>query len=291
MAYAHRGGAEEAPENTLPAFESAVELGYRYVETDVHTSRDGVVFAFHDPRLDRVTDRRGRIAALTAADVEMADAGFHFTTDAGATHPFRDRGVRVPRLEHLLERWPDLRINIDPKADRAVEPVLALLRRLGAFDRVCIGCFSDLRLARVRRRSGGLACTSMGPAAVTVARLASAGGRLPRQGARCLQVPRAWWGIPVVDRTLLRAAHASGLPVHVWTVDEEAEMHQLLDLGVDGLMSDRPRLLRDVLRARGQWTGAGSAEVFHRISSRARVDLGEGAANLINRERSSGGPG
>lgn len=225
------------------------------METDVHISRDGVVFAFHDRALDRVTNRRGRIGALPAALIEQADAGYSFSPDAGETHPFRGQGVQVPRLEEILTRWPHVRVNIDPKTDACVGPLVALLARLDAFDRVCIGSFSDQRIARVRRLSRGRACTSMGPRAVTVARLASARRLMPRQGAYCLQVPVRWCGIPVVDRQFLRAAHAAGLQVHVWTIDEEAEMHRLLDLGVDGLMSDRPRLLKSVLESRGAWTG------------------------------------
>lgn len=255
--FAHRGGAGDHPENTLPAFAAAVDMGYRYIETDVHLTRDGVVMAFHDSVLDRVTDRAGLISALTATEVEAADAGHNFTTDGGATFPHRGRGLRVPRLDALLEAWPDVRVNIDPKSDLVVEPLVEVLRRHEAFDRVCVGSFSDARLARVRGLSGGRVCTSMGPRAAAVAWACCRSGRMPRQGADCLQVPVSTRGVRLVTGVLVRAAHRSGLPVHVWTIDDEREMELLLDLGVDGLMTDRIATLRAVLERRGQWFGHG----------------------------------
>jgi glycerophosphoryl diester phosphodiesterase len=251
IAIAHRGGAEEAPENTRSAFAAAVARGYRYLETDVHTTRDGVVVAFHDSRLDRVTDANGAIADLTIAEVEEADAGFHFTLDGGATHPYRGRGETVPRLADLLEQYPDTNFNIDPKADASVIPLVHLLEQRNAFARVCIGAFSDRRLLAIRRLSRGRACTSMGPRAVAGVRMRSLAGRPLTHGADCLQIPTRFRGIPLATPGLLRACHRSGIPVHVWTVDEEAEMERLLDLGVDGIMSDRPRLLASVFEGRG----------------------------------------
>jgi glycerophosphoryl diester phosphodiesterase len=237
IAIAHRGGAEEAPENTLAAFAHAVDLGYRYLETDAHVTRDGVVVAFHDARLDRVTDRSGAIEELTIAEVEAATVG-------GMP------GMRVPRMDELLTRWPHARVNIDPKSDAAVDPLCALLDGLGAWERVCIGAFSDARLRRVRALSGGRACTSMGPQAIALARGAAVGGVMPRLGADCVQVPRRLGRAPIVTPRFVRAAHRAGLPVHVWTIDDQATMERLLDLGVDGIMTDRPRLLAEVFAHR-----------------------------------------
>jgi glycerophosphoryl diester phosphodiesterase len=237
LAIAHRGGAEEAPENTLAAFAHAVDLGYRYLETDAHVTRDGVAVAFHDARLDRVTDRTGAIEALTIREVDAATVG-------GVPE------ARVPRMEELLTRWPLARVNIDPKSDAVVESLCALLDGLGAWDRVCLGSFSDARLQRVRALSGGRACTSMGPRATALARAASAAGVMPRLGADCVQVPLRIGRAPVVTRRFVRAAHRAGLPVHVWTIDDEATMDALLDLGVDGIMTDRPRVLADVFARR-----------------------------------------
>jgi glycerophosphoryl diester phosphodiesterase len=198
---------------------------------------------------------------LSLADVRAADAGHRFSRDDGRTHPFRGRGCLVPTLEELLTRWDDVYVNLDPKSDAAVAPLARLLDRLGAHARVCVGSFSDARLARFRVLTAGRVCTSMARRAVAAARLAAYARRpVARLGADCMQVPMRWGRVRVVDAALMAAAHRSGLPVHVWTIDDEASMHTMLDLGVDGIMSDRPRLLRDVLVARGQWTGSGGAE-------------------------------
>ncbi len=252
LAFAHRGGGGDAPENTLPAFEAAVALGYRYLETDVHLTKDGVLLAFHDNVLDRITDHVGRIIDLTVAEVRQADAGFSFTPDGGTTYPFRGTGVVIPTLEELLTRWDDVFLNIDAKSDETVAPLVELLRRLNAFGRICIGSFSDRRVARIRALACGRICSSMGQVSTGISFLASRSGRLPRFHADCLQVPPRW-GILRIDRRFVDAAHRAGLPVHVWTIDDPAEMHYLLDLGVDGLMTDRPRVLKEVFEARGLW--------------------------------------
>jgi glycerophosphoryl diester phosphodiesterase len=260
IAFAHRGGGGEAPENTLAAFEIALTLGYRYLETDVHVTRDGVLVAFHDERLDRVTDRTGAIAGLGIAEVEAADAGHAFSQDGERTFPFRGRGIRVPRLEGILARWPDARVNIDPKSDACVAPLAALLDRLGAWERVCVGSFSDRRLRRIRALGRWRACTSMGPQAVALARLTAASAVMRRLGADCIQVPISRGPIPIVTERFIAAAHGAGLPVHVWTINEETTINELLDLGVDAIMSDRLRLLRDVLTSRGLALTGASAE-------------------------------
>lgn len=241
--FAHRGGAGDAPENTLVAFERAVALGYRYLETDVHATRDGVLLAFHDDRLDRVTDRTGVVAQLEHAVVAAARIG--------GSEP-------IPLLEDLLGAWPDVRLNVDAKDDATVAPLVEVIRRTDSLDRVCVGSFSSSRLVRIRAALGPGLCTSLGPDEVRALRLASWGiRRLARRaiagGARCVQVPVRFGAVRLVDATFLRLAHELGLPVHVWTIDDTAEMTRLLDLGVDGLMTDRPAALRDVLVARGAW--------------------------------------
>ena len=235
--FAHRGGASEHPENTMPAFEHAVRLGYRYVETDAHATADGVLVAFHDPVLDRVTDRHGVIAALPWESVRKARTG----------------GESIPLMEELLTTWPDIRVNIDLKHDASVAPMLDVIERTGAHDRVCVAAFSGRRLDRFRRMSGGRICTAIGP--MDIARLRAAGYRM-RTGAfagACAQVPVRRGPVLVVDRRFVEGAHHHHLPVHVWTIDDPAEMERLLDLGVDGIMTDRPSLLKEVLVRRGQW--------------------------------------
>jgi glycerophosphoryl diester phosphodiesterase len=252
IAFAHRGGGGEAPENTLPAFEAAVAMGFRYLETDVHATRDGVLLAFHDDDLARLTDRAGKICELALTEVRAADAGYAFSPDGGTTFPFRGTGVVIPTLEELLTRWHDVYLNIDAKADETVAPLVELVSRLDAFGRVCIGSFSDRRVARIRALARGRICSSMGQVATAMAFAASRTGRMPRFHADCLQVPRRW-GPLRLDRRFVKAAHHAGLPVHVWTVDDQAEMESLLDLGVDGIMTDRPRALKAVFQARGLW--------------------------------------
>lgn len=238
--FAHRGGAGDWPENTMPAFAGAVELGYRYIETDVHVTADGVLVAFHDESLDRVTDRVGLIRELPWSEVRAARV---------------DGREPIPLLEDLLGTWPDLRVNIDPKHDSAVESLASTIARTASLDRVCIGAFSDRRIATLRARLGAQLCTSGGPKAVAKLRAASLGAPLGDLGHACVQVPVRAKGALLVDDRFVRAAHRRGVAVHVWTIDEPDEMHALLDLGVDGIMTDRPATLRAVLESRGSWVG------------------------------------
>lgn len=226
----------------MVAFERAVALGYGYVETDARTTADGVLVAFHDVRLDATTDGRGVVEQLRWDEVARARVG----------------GVApIPRLEEVLLTWPDLRVNIDPKSDAAVGPLVALIERNHLLERVALAAFSESRLARLRAALGPGLCTALGPLGVTALRMASVGvpgaaGAVRRRGA-CAQIPPHRQRVPLADRRLVTTAHRLGLPVHVWTIDEPTEMHRLLDLGVDGLMSDRPAVLKQVLLDRGTW--------------------------------------
>jgi glycerophosphoryl diester phosphodiesterase len=240
IAFSHQGAHRDGgpAENTMGAFEAAVEMGYRYLETDAHATADGVLVAFHDDHLDRMTDGTGLIGDLPWSEVSGALVRGH---------------DRIPLLEDLLTAWPDVRINIDPKHDAAVDPLVELIRRTGTVDRVCIGAFSDRRLARLRAQLGPDVCTSMGPR--QVARLVATSRGLPagRFTAACVQVPVRRGRVPLVTDRFLSAAHHRGLQVHVWTVNEADEMHRLLDQGVDGIMTDRPDVLKKVLVERDAW--------------------------------------
>lgn len=244
IAFAHRGGAYhpglEGLENTIAAFRHAVALGYRYLETDVHATSDGVLLAFHDEALDRVTDRAGAIGETTCAEVQAALVGGR---------------ERVPLLRDLLETFPGVRFNIDLKSERAVPALATLLREHGWEDRVLVGSFSPRRLRRFRRLTGGRVATSAHPAEVVAYLLLSArAARVVTRGRPvALQVPHRRGPFTVAGERLVRRAHASGLQVHVWTIDTAAEMNSLLDRGVDGIFTDRTDILRDVLRTRGQW--------------------------------------
>jgi glycerophosphoryl diester phosphodiesterase len=240
LAFAHRGGASDGDENTAEAFERAVKLGYRYVETDVHATSDGVPVVFHDTTLDRVTGHTGAISALTWADLRSVRIG-------GA--------ALVPRLDEILDAWPEIRFNIDIKADPGVAPTVETVIRSGATERVLLASFDDRRLTRARALAGPSIATSLGSRSVARLRLASLAGvplRLPESVA-AVQVPPRHGRITLVDRRFLALAHRLGLQVHVWTIDDPTEMERLLDLGVDGIMTDRLTILRDVYRTRGLW--------------------------------------
>ena len=245
LALAHRGFSHgrENLENSLAAFAAAVDLGFRYVETDAHGTADGVAVALHDASLDRTTDATGRVADLPWSVVRRARIG----------------GVEpVPRLDDVLGTWPDLRVNIDVKEDSGIEPTAAAIERTAAHDRVCVTSFDARRRRATLARLSRPVATSAGRR--EVARFL-AGARLrvdplARRALRdvdALQVPVAEGRVPVVDARTVAAAHRAGRQVHVWTINAPGEMGHLLDLGVDGIVTDRADLLRDVLVARGLW--------------------------------------
>jgi len=243
LAFAHRGGAAQGDENTVAAFGRAVAAGYRYLETDVRATADGVPVVFHDDTLARMLDRPQRVADLRWADLATIRSG---------GEPV------VPRLDAVLEEWPAVRFNIDVKCDDAVTPVVDVVRRAGAVPRVLLAAFSDARTARMRAALGPELATSLGRRGVAAlwsgSRVGGGAARATR-GAAAAQVPPRSGRVTLVDRRFVTYAHRLGLQVHVWTIDEPAQMHHLLDLGVDGIMTDHITVLRDVLAARGSWTG------------------------------------
>jgi glycerophosphoryl diester phosphodiesterase len=244
IAFAHRGGAAHAPENSWTAFEHAIKLGYAYLETDVRATSDGMLVAFHDRTLDRVTDASGPVSALPYRDVAALRVA--------GTEP-------IPLIEDLLGAWPDARFNIDLKDGPGISLLPGVLRRTGAWDRVCVTSFSGRRLRTARKLFDRPVCMTTSPAAIAAVRCmigAAPGGpqvrllarRLSRSGARCAQVPGK-----VATAAFVRRAHTLGLDVHVWTINDRAEMHRFLDLGADGVMTDDIAALRDVLIERDQW--------------------------------------
>ena len=244
LAFAHRGGAFhpeiEGLENTLTAFRHAVSLGYRYLETDVHATSDGVLLAFHDTVLDRVTDQVGAISAATAQEVRRARVGGH---------------EHVPTLAELFETFPDARFNIDIKSDGATRPLVDFLAARGAADRVLVGSWSRRRLNEFRRLSQGQVATGAAPLEIALfkglpARFAD---RLTGRQVRALQIPHRRGPLTVATARFVRRMHAIDKHVHVWTIDDPAEMNALLDRGVDGLITDRTDILKSVLEQRGQW--------------------------------------
>jgi glycerophosphoryl diester phosphodiesterase len=241
IAFAHRGGAADGDENSMAAFGRSIAAGYRYLETDVHATSDGVAVVFHDDTLERIFDRAGRIEDLTWTDVCSLRVGGESV---------------VPQLIDLLDAWPDVRLNIDMKHDSSVDPTVEALWKCNARDRVLLASFSDRRIRWARQLCGPRQATSLGQREVAALRFGAWHGRglagfVP--GVAAVQVPRRYARIRVVDAKFVRHAHRLGLQVHVWTIDDPAEMHELLDLGVDGIMTDRIEVLREVLTERGSW--------------------------------------
>ena len=218
----------------MEAFQYAIDLGYRYLETDVHVTSDGVLVAFHDNDLQRTCARPGKISELPWSEVSKA---------------LVDGKAPIPQLEELIGAWPQARLNIDCKTGSAVDALIASLRRTNSLDRVCVAAFSDVRLKHLRKALGTQLCTSLGPVELGLLRF----GMLRNPPGLAAQVPVKQGPITVVNEAFVDRCHRLDLQVHVWTIDDAAEMERLLDLGVDGLMTDRPAILRQVLEARRAW--------------------------------------
>ena len=244
IAFAHRGGAAHAPENSWAAFEHAIKLGYAYLETDARATADGKLVAFHDRTLDRVTDASGPLNALSYREVAALRVS--------GTEP-------IPLIEDLIAAWPDVRFNIDLKDAPGIRLLPEVLRRTGAWDRVCVTSFSGNRLRTARGLLDHPVCMATSPTAIAGVRcnvgtserwpqIRLLASFLARACVRCAQVPGR-----VATGTFVRRAHALGLDVHVWTINDRTEMIRYLDLGADGIMTDDIETLRDVLIERGQW--------------------------------------
>lgn len=228
-------------ENTLSSFAAAVAMGYRYLETDVRVTADGELVVFHDATVERVIGQPGRLRDLTWTQLERLKVG--------GREP-------IPRLAELLKSLLDARFIIDPKCDDAVAPLIDVLRAHDALDRVCVGSFSDERLHRMRAAFGAALCTSMGPRELLHLRLAAWGVlpvRMVSTAANCVQMPVRYGPVPLAEPRCIGLAHELDLQVHAWTINERPLMERLLDLGVDAIITDDLAIMRDVLRARGQW--------------------------------------
>ncbi|GAB3190053.1 glycerophosphodiester phosphodiesterase [Nesterenkonia suensis] len=254
LAFAHRG-ADPSRENTMGAFRHAVELGYRYLEIDVRTAACGTLVVFHDEDLDRVTDGAGKLREQTWEQLSALRVGDAARTGAGDP---ADDEARLLRFEDLLATWDDVHLNVDLKDSAAVEEFVRLVDEHQAHDRVLVTSFHDARRRRAVRRltrrvatSAGLGATAafvfLGPLGLTRPLVSRA------VDVDCLQVPVRQGPIRVVTAGFLRRCHRAGLQVHVWVVDDPDEMHRLIDLGVDGLMTDDAEALAAVMRERSVW--------------------------------------
>lgn len=250
LAIAHRGGAGLWPENTLYAFEHAAALGVDVIETDVHVTADGELVVFHDEGVERTTDGAGRVGSLTLAELKRLDAAYRFSTDGGRSFPVRGSGVSVPTLREVFEALPRMRFNIEPK--QAVPPLAAplcrLIREYGMTDRVLIASFSGTTLGEFRRECPEVATSAAtGEVAsfLTLEETGLAASYSPSMQA--LQVPEHAGALRVLTRDFVEAAHGRNLRVHAWTVNAEGDMRRLVELGVDGIMTDYPDRLLKVL--------------------------------------------
>ncbi len=248
IAAAHRGSRLLWPENTMLAFQGAVDVGFNWIETDLHLTADGVLMTFHDDTLERCTDRTERLEHCTLSDLDKVNAGYRFEIDGH--HPYRTERVAIPTLEELVVTFPDRRFIVDMKAPGLEQPLADFIGKHRLEERVIVGAFSDGRIKTFRHITGGRIATSSGPFETIKVRAKSWLGMASTTTADAFQVP-VRRGIRVVDAAFVRAAHRAGKQVHVWTINDRREMERLLDLDVDGLITDRPDTLAEVFADRG----------------------------------------
>jgi glycerophosphoryl diester phosphodiesterase len=242
---AHRGSRVLWPENTMYAFERAVEdLGYHYLEIDVRLTADRVPVVFHDATLERTTSGSGKIVDYTLADLQTIDAAYHFAPDDD--YPLRGIGVGISTLEELYGTWPDVRLNIDLKGSDQEWAVAEVIRAADAEHRTLIGSFYDRRIARFRRITQGQVAVSAGPTAATAMWSASRTGRTSRRRVQAYQLPFNYRGFKI-DEKLIDSVHRTVAHIHLWTVNEADDMRRYLDMGVDGIVTDRPDILNEVM--------------------------------------------
>ncbi|MCK5921517.1 MAG: glycerophosphodiester phosphodiesterase [Methylococcales bacterium] len=259
LVFAHRGGGGLAPENTMVAFDQAIAMNVDVLETDIHATRDGVLMAVHDPDLGRVTSGRGAIKAMTFAELQQIDAGYHWTVDGGRTFPFRGKGLKIPSLASLFERFESIRFNVDVKqsSPSIVAPFAAMVKRFNLAERLMVGSFDTPTVHAFRD-----ACPKAAKSATVVEvrrfyvlnKLGLSG--LYRTQADAFQIPvtRGEGGLRLVTERFARNLKKRGVQLHVWTVDEVAEMRQLIGWGVDGLITDYPDRMMKILGRANQNT-------------------------------------
>ena len=245
---AHRGSRLLWPENTAVAFQGAAGLGYRRFETDVRITADGVLLCYHDAVLSRTTNGQGFVAHTTFDEIRRLDAGYRHRLDDG--FPFRNQGIVVPTFAEMATMFPEGGWVVDLKADGTEEPLAAAIAEFELADRVIVGSFSNERVERFRRLTAGKVATSTPPRETLRAVMAAAAPRASKASARvfdpttcALQVPATWYGVPIVSARLVSLAHSAGRLVHVWTVNIPDEVTALVELGIDGLITDRPDLI------------------------------------------------
>jgi glycerophosphoryl diester phosphodiesterase len=238
LAFAHRGGNEFAPENSFRAFKSAVDIGYKYLETDVHLTKDGFLIAFHDDTLDRVTDKSGLIRDLTLSEIKKAKI-------AGTEE--------IPLLSELLNSFTDCFFNIDCKVDETVQPLINLINNKDFINRVCIGSFSQKRINFIRKSLGKEVKTSMGPAEVILSKFLSYTSLGYNFKSSYTSIPIRRYGINLLDERNINYLKSNNQKVIAWTINDEDQMKMLINIGIDGIMTDNLTLLKKVLIEESLW--------------------------------------
>ena len=228
---AHRGGSIEAPENTIESFEYSIELGSSYIETDVQLSSDGIPYIFHDDDLKRLFGKNIIFNSLHSDEIDELILFDKY---------------KIPTLESTLQKFPDTLFQIDVKTDEVVLPTMEVIKKTNSTDKVCIASFSSKRLKQVHKLYPEI-CLSMGPFEVMKLLLASFGLYRNKVPGNCLQIPIYQYGIKLVTKRFINYIHTIGLKIHVWTINDEDTMQKLIDLGVDGIITDRPKTLKDLL--------------------------------------------
>ncbi len=253
--FGHRGAAGNAPENTLVGFQAGLDRGADVLESDIHLSRDGVPVLIHDPEVDRTTEGKGAVADLSLAELMELDAGHRFVGSSAGDFPFRGREIRIPSLEAAFADFPGARFNLELKGggERLASEVLRLVEKFDRPSRTLLTAGDDLQMAQLRSAIEDTGCAvAIGACTSDAAGFARAAlqGSSPPPGVMALQVPAFFGSTPLVTRPFVTFVHSHGVPVHVWTIDDEAEMESLLDLGVDGLITDFPGRMKTVLERR-----------------------------------------
>ncbi len=250
LVFAHRGGGGLFPENTLLAFEDSAKLGVDFLELDVHSTADGTLVVLHDGSVDRTTDGSGKISEMTLAEVKKLDAGYPFTTDGGKTFPFRGKGISVPTLAEIFDALPEMKFNIEPKQQTPsiIKPLCNLIRERKMIDKVIVGSFSQSVIDDFRGECPEVA-TSASPSEVSKFLALEKTGISESYSPpmQALQIPERIGGIQIVTKDFVEAAHKRNLKVHVWTINQPADMRRLLETGVDGIMTDYPDRLINLL--------------------------------------------
>lgn len=248
----HRGAAGSAPENTLASFARGLELGATILESDIHATRDGVAVLIHDSSVDRTTNGRGPVADLRLDELRDLDAGHLFSTDQGRSFPERGQGVRIPTLEDAFEAFPDAHFNLEIKAnpEALVARVIELVEKYDRAERTLLTAGENpimLELRQQRKiRNGNFAIGASTADVLAVIKAALANLPAP-EDVMALQIPEDFGGRPLVTKQLIEFAHAAGINVHVWTINQPEQMSRLLALGVDGLVTDHPERMAELL--------------------------------------------